>query len=266
MRGRGRGVPRSRRTRSRRSRPPAPADEARRAADQPQDVRSGRRGARDAAVDETRQFPGAPARPDDDRRPRLPAVPVQERLRESAHDDRHAHRVRPRAVVPPLDVARVEAVLRGAAVALDAVHEVEPVAAAGERARSPVDRLDVPPAVPGRDLGLAGQRLHRREPGRHRRRQHDLRPPVVRDPQRGRAGAPPGAAAGEREGDEEKSGRTAHRRAFERTSPVSVARTSPTCRPTQAAPRFVATARPSTRRTAPVATVDFPASSCCTTR
>src|SRR5207247_3861804 len=96
----------------------------------------------------------------DDCGPSLPPVAVEERLREGADDHRHAHRSPPRAVVPPLDVARAETVLGRAPVALVAVQEPEPVPLVSEASAEAVDRLDEMPAVPRLDLRLAAERLH----------------------------------------------------------------------------------------------------------
>src|SRR5438270_373866 len=60
---------------------------------------------------------------EDKRRPPLAVVPVQERLRERADDDRDVRRVPPRPVVPPLHVSGMQAVLRSATVGLVAVDE-----------------------------------------------------------------------------------------------------------------------------------------------
>ncbi len=157
---------------------------------EPKHVRAGGRRRGDPAAHQPRQRTRPGAGPDHDGRPRLPAVAVQERLRETRRPPpaRSGERA-PRAVVPPLDVARMEPVVGGAAVGLDAVHEVEPVATGREAPLGPVDRLDVAAAVAGRHLRLAGQRLHRGHPGRHRRGQHDVRPAVVRDPERRRTAA-----------------------------------------------------------------------------
>ena len=78
---------------------------------------------------------------------------MQERLGKRADDDRLAHLAAPGAEVPPLDVAGVQPVLGGAAVGLDAVHEVEPVALLRERALDALDRLDEPAAVARLDVG-----------------------------------------------------------------------------------------------------------------
>ena len=62
------------------------------------------------------------------RPPRLPRVPVQERLGERADHDPRLALPLPGAVVPPGDVAGSQPVLGGAPVALVAVDEPEPVA------------------------------------------------------------------------------------------------------------------------------------------
>ena len=58
-----------------------------RAADEPQDIRAGRRLAGDAAVHDLREQLRAAARADDDGGPHLPAVAVQERLGKRTDDD-----------------------------------------------------------------------------------------------------------------------------------------------------------------------------------
>ena len=190
---------------------------------------------------------------------------VRERLGECADHHRLSHLRRPRAVVPPLDVSRPEANLGGAAIALDAVDEVEPVVPGGDAPVDPGDRLDVAAAVGRLDVRHSIERLHRRHPSRHRAHEQHLRPTVARDPERrvpslrGRA-----AAARERGGEDRESESAPHGRALERTAPLSVARTSPRCGPTHATAACVFpcvfTERPSTCSVAPSAAVFAPVS------
>src|SRR6185503_12682316 len=96
----------------------------------------------------------------DDRCTRLPRVPMQERLREGTDDHARFSLALPRAVVEPGDVAVAQLVGGGAAVALVAVHEPEPVALLPKAAVDPVHRLDVPPAVARLHVRLRGERPH----------------------------------------------------------------------------------------------------------
>ena len=86
------------------------------------------------------------------------------------------------------------------------------------------------------DVGDPVERLHRRQPGGHLADEQDVLAAVTRDPERrvpslrGRA-----AAARERGGDGRESEAAPHGNAFDRTAPLSVARTSnPRWRPTHA--------------------------------
>ena len=117
----------------------------------------------------------------DDRRPSVPVPAVQERLREGADDNRHVHRLLPLTEVPPLDVARMQAVLRGAAIGLVAVDEVEPITLRRQRAMHAFDRFDVAPRVTRRHLRHALEPLHRGQPSRHVRHLENHRPAVPRD-------------------------------------------------------------------------------------
>ena len=119
-------------------------------------------------------------------RPRLPAEPVQEGLREGPDDDRLAHPLPPAAEIPPFHVAVAQLVVGGAPVALVAVDEEEPVATLADVAFVPLDRLHEAAAVAGIDVGFAIESLHRRQAGRHGLDQQDFAPPVTSDPERGR--------------------------------------------------------------------------------
>ena len=193
-------------------------------------------------------------------------VAVQERLGERADDHRLAHLAAPGSEVPPFDVARVQAVVGGAAIGFDAVQEPEPVALLRGVAVDALDRLHEPPAVPRLHVQLAVERLHRRQSGRHRAHGEHARSAVARDPERraprARALVPAAGQQDERKGGEE---RTFHLSAFERTAFGSVARTRPRCLPTQPRPAFVFTLRPSTSNRAPAAGVETPWSFCETT-
>ena len=109
---------------------------------------------------------------------------------------------------PTTRCLRPEPNLGGAAIALDAVDEVEPVVPGGDAPVDPGDRLDVAAAVGRLDVRHSIERLHRRQPSRHRAHEQHLRPTVARDPQR-RVPSLRGRAAAARE----RGGETARARA-----------------------------------------------------
>ena len=144
-------------------------------------------------------------------RPHPSVVAVEERLGEGADDDGLAHVVAcPRAVVPPQHVAGPQAVLGGAAVGLDAVHEVEPVPLRADVAGDAFDRLHEAPAEARVDIRLAPQRLHRRHARGHGRRHEHLGAAVARHPQRRLAAVVGPAAAGQRGDEAEQWDEPAH--------------------------------------------------------
>ena len=174
-------------------------------------------------------------------RSRLALVAMEERLRERADDHTRLSLPLPAAVVEPGNVAVAQLVRGGAAVALVAVDEPEPVALVAEAPLDPVHGLDVPPAVARLDVRLGGERAHQRLPGVDLRVDEQLGAAVARDPELRRPLLPAGAtAAGEEDEDDERAERAPdHFTAFERTAPGAVARTSPTCLPMQARPALV---------------------------
>src|SRR5438270_3079979 len=110
----------------------------------------------------------------------MAVVSVQERLRERAHDEWILRGVLPRAVVPPLDIARMEPVLRRASVGEIAVHVVEPCALSP--LLDAVDRADVPPAVTRLDFCHTLEPLRRSQAGRNVRHVEHMRTAIARHP------------------------------------------------------------------------------------
>ena len=192
----------------------------------------------------------------------FPSYPCNERLGEGADDHARFSLALPGAVVEPGDVAVAQLVRGGAAVALVAVHEPEPVALLPEAAVDPVHGLDVTPAVARLHIRLRGERAHQRLPGLDLRVDEQLGAAVSRDPELRRPLLLAGAtAAGEEEEDAKRTECAAdHFWAFERTAPGTVARTSPTCLPMQARPAFVLNRFPSAVSVAPAARTRTPAS------
>src|SRR5581483_471761 len=116
-----------------------------------------------------------------------------------------------------------------AALGLDAVDEVEPVALPAGRSTQARDRLHEASAVPRRDLEPSFERLDRSQPRGHAARVEHLRPTVAGHPQRRRPVLARAAATGGDEREHE-DGEPLHRSAFERIAPSAVARTSrPLC-------------------------------------
>ena len=189
---------------------------------------------------------------------------MEERLRERTDDDARLSLPLPRAVVEPGDVAIPQPVRSGAAVALVAVHEPEPVALLAETPCEPVHGLDEAPAVARLDVRLGGERAQQRLPGLHLRVDKQLDAAVARDPELRRPLLLAGAATAPGEKKEEDSERAErapdHFTAFERTAPGAVARTSPACLPMQARPAFVRKRFPSATSVAVAARDRLPAS------
>ncbi len=188
---------------------------------------------------------------------------MQERLREGADDDSRLPLPLPAAVVEPGDVSVAEPVRGGAAIALVAVHEPEPVALVLEAAGEAVDRLDVAAAVARLELDLRTERPHQRLARVDLDVEQHLRAAVARDPQRRRPLLPTGAEAAAGEEDESCERRERprdHGWAFDRTAPGAVARTSPVCVPMQARPFVVRKRLPSAASVAVAARVRLPAS------
>ena len=169
-----------------------------------------------------------PLRVEDDRGgASLARVAVQERLRKRADDDRDMQLVLPRTIVPPLDVARMERVVGGAAIRFVAVDEVEPVSPAGPVARDAVDRLDEAAAVARLHLHRVLKRLHRSLSCPDLADEQHMLPAVAGDPER-RAPLGVGRAAAREGGNREPGGRQASHRPLyvrERIAPVFATRT-----------------------------------------
>ena len=196
----------------------------------------------------------------------MPVEAVQEGLREGADHDRNRESMPPVAVVPPLEVAGLEPVLRGAAVALDAVDEVEPVALRREAPVEPVDRLDEASAVAGLHLRNPIEGLQRRDAGRDPPGVQHSRAPVTRDPQaRAAVLALPAAPRQEQDGEGQREPAELHGSRFERTAPGAVAQTRPRCGFRHARPFGAAIERPATWIVAPPGTLFRPWSSCALT-
>src|SRR4051794_7076172 len=157
---------------------------------------------------------------------------AEKRVRVGADDVRDAHRFpAPGTVVPPLDVAVTQPRLGRTPASFDPVDEEEPVPPARRGPLDAFDRLHEAAAVACRDVELAVERLHRRQPGRDAARVDEVRTAVFRHPQGGGSVLALAATtgSGEREHEDE---REPHFTAFERTAPAAVARTStPGCGP-----------------------------------
>ncbi len=154
---------------------------------------------------------------------------MQERLRKRADDHACLSLSLPRAVVDPGDVAVAQPVGGGAAVALVAVHEPEPVVLRAQVTVDAVHGLDEAAAVPRLEVGLGGERAHQRLPRLHLSVEQQLGTTVARHPQLRRPLLPAAAAAGEENEDGQRRERAPdHFTAFERTAPGAVARTTPT--------------------------------------
>jgi hypothetical protein len=164
---------------------------------------------------------------DDRRVPGLACVAVQERLGKRADDDRDVDVALPRAVVPPLDVAGMQGVVRGAAIGLVAVDEVEPVPPARPVACEALDRLDKAAAVARFHLHRLLERLHRGLSRLDLVDEQHMLTAVAGDPEC-RAPFGLGRAAAREGGDGEPGGRQApHRPLYvrERIAPVFATRT-----------------------------------------
>jgi hypothetical protein len=120
-------------------------------------------------------------------RPRYVREAQDERLGKRADHDRLLHLLRPRAEVPPDDVAGTQADLGRAAVGLDPVQEVEPVLLLREPAAHPLDRLDVASPVLVSISATWSSACMTVRPADGRLEEH-LAAPVARDPQLGGAG------------------------------------------------------------------------------